>query len=164
MPPNILIWRQGLSSIAFHGAKVFQAQVCCRAYRSFSFQPRRISIFERLPSHGVAIDGSPRREPWAEGGVGQSHGAAKECRQPPFFFRPCRGLRNSQHDPHGSRRGLSSDAAPQLLRSEILQWAVSHTDTACSTKTCSADAALRGLRRRAAAPPRCRSGFSLRDS
>src|SRR5688572_9464940 len=55
----------------------------------------RISIFARSPSHGVAI----------------------ESRDPPFFFHPCRGLEISQHVPHGSRRGLSSDAAPQQFSS-----------------------------------------------
>ncbi len=76
---------------------------------------QRISKFEQYFSHGVAPDGSPRRELWEWGRQGKR--AAAERRKSSwaqrFFFRPSGG----RHFPYVSlpRRGLSSDAAPQLF-------------------------------------------------
>src|SRR6185312_12427540 len=75
----------------------------------------RISKFELAFSHGVAAEGSPRREPWERMVKVNKPRSGERARQRPFFFRPIRGSTIATLSSHGSRRGLSSNAAPQLF-------------------------------------------------
>src|SRR5207249_1121537 len=73
-------------------------------------------IHENLdPTRGLPAPRSPPLDFTSR--LGKSRGAAKKSRDPPFCFRPGRGLEISNTFPHGSRRGLSSAAASQLFSS-----------------------------------------------
>ena len=66
-------------------------------------------------SHGVAEEVSPRREPWVGNKNADKPRQGRQKTQPSGFFRRSAALAFSLIESHGSRRGLSSFAAPQLL-------------------------------------------------
>ena len=88
----------------------------------------RMDSFERMAnagcltmadsSNGVAIESSPRREPWVTRTAEASRGAAAEPARPfdgwQGFLSPLRGSVQNQRPTLGSPRGLLSAAAPRL--------------------------------------------------
>src|SRR5690348_7217400 len=80
---------------------------------TFSGRHRAHRKFERCFSHG-ATDGSPRREPW--NGITMKRAAERRKNtSPEFSFAPAGACECFTFGSHGSRRGLPSNAAPQLF-------------------------------------------------
>ena len=73
-----------------------------------------------ISSHGVAEEGSPRREPWVGNKSADKPRQGRQKSRPSGFFRRSAALAFSVIESHGSRRGLPSFAAPQLFCAGLL--------------------------------------------